>query len=732
MDIGEFLARLDGVRRSGTGWVARCPAHDDHNASLSIGTGADGRILLNCFAGCTPWEVTKAMELTLADLFFEGGSGQGVAKVKHTNNIQKPTKDFQAILQRAKPACKDHPYLLTKKVEPCPGLKQLNATLLVPVTNAKGDITGIQRISASGEKKFLAGSKVSGNFFRILGDEAGGIFVCEGFATGLTIRKSTGGTIYVAFSAGNLKSVAQVVREKHPEAEITICADNDQWTEGNPGLAAAREAAWAVDGQLAVPRFKNTDTRPTDFNDLAILEGANAVVKNLAETVRNPKPKTQKKKDAVEKAIEELNSKHAVVMVGGRCCILNEIADPIHGRPDITLSTVADFKTRYANRKIPVEKERNGEIVTEPAPVAKLWIENKHRRTYENGLVFEPSRKEISGAYNLFRGLAVKPDAKGRCEKYLCHIHDVIARRNEELFKYVVEWMAWKVQHLGKRRSEVALVLRGPRGAGKGCFVQGFGRIFGKHFIHVTNQNHVVGRFNSALKDALLVYVDEGFWAGDKQAEGVLKGLITEDVVNIELKGKDLFQVRNHANFIIASNNNWVVPAGPLERRFCVIDVSGEKVGNRQYFKAIFDEMSNDGVGALLHLLQNYDLTGFDPNNFPKTDALVDQVLRTMGTVGKFWVEALTDGDGEIFGEWIPTDELYNRYIEFCETVKNRHPLTNKVFIRELKTLWPAGVKRGRPVIGDVRKWGYEIPDLEQCRAAFEGHIGLKIDWEEK
>ena len=50
MTAGEWAA-LHG-RKTGAGWVARCPAHDDRCASLSIGTGHDGRVLLKCFAGC--------------------------------------------------------------------------------------------------------------------------------------------------------------------------------------------------------------------------------------------------------------------------------------------------------------------------------------------------------------------------------------------------------------------------------------------------------------------------------------------------------------------------------------------------------------------------------------------------------------------------------------------------------------------------------------------------------
>ena len=50
--LDEVLSRLEGARRCAGGWVACCPAHDDHTPSLSICEGSDGRVLLHCFAGC--------------------------------------------------------------------------------------------------------------------------------------------------------------------------------------------------------------------------------------------------------------------------------------------------------------------------------------------------------------------------------------------------------------------------------------------------------------------------------------------------------------------------------------------------------------------------------------------------------------------------------------------------------------------------------------------------------
>ena len=72
--IDRLLEHLDGVRRSGRGWTARCPAHNDKTPSLSIAEGDDGRVLLNCFAGCETSSVIAALGLELADLFAEDGN----------------------------------------------------------------------------------------------------------------------------------------------------------------------------------------------------------------------------------------------------------------------------------------------------------------------------------------------------------------------------------------------------------------------------------------------------------------------------------------------------------------------------------------------------------------------------------------------------------------------------------------------------------------------------------
>lgn len=68
--VDQVLELLEGVRRNGDGrWMARCPAHGDRSASLSVREGDDGRVLLNCFAGCSFVEVASALHLEPRQLF---------------------------------------------------------------------------------------------------------------------------------------------------------------------------------------------------------------------------------------------------------------------------------------------------------------------------------------------------------------------------------------------------------------------------------------------------------------------------------------------------------------------------------------------------------------------------------------------------------------------------------------------------------------------------------------
>lgn len=71
MQVEDFIARLEGVKKTARGWMAKCSGHPDKSPSMTIALGDDGRILIKCWAGCDAWQIVGALGLELSDLFPE-------------------------------------------------------------------------------------------------------------------------------------------------------------------------------------------------------------------------------------------------------------------------------------------------------------------------------------------------------------------------------------------------------------------------------------------------------------------------------------------------------------------------------------------------------------------------------------------------------------------------------------------------------------------------------------
>lgn len=160
-------------------------------------------------------------------------------------------------------------------------------------------LRAVQTIYPDGSKLFTKGFAKAACAVR-LGDVQPGhiVLVCEGYATGLTLRMAcaNGLAVYVALDAGNLQHVVPLVRQLHPQCRILICADDDWRTRdpitkklSNPGRAAAKQAAAATnDVEVVYPIF-NTTTRgdkDTDYNDLHARQGLEAVSRQIRTVVQ--------------------------------------------------------------------------------------------------------------------------------------------------------------------------------------------------------------------------------------------------------------------------------------------------------------------------------------------------------------------------------------------------------------------------------------------------------------
>jgi len=442
---------------------------------------------------------------------------------------------------------------------------------------------------------------------------------------------------------------------------------------------------------------------------------------------------------AIDPKLLELNERHAVIAdISGRCMVVSEIFDHNMGRVRISRQTFEHFSNRYLNEKIESEDGKFS------APIGRWWLHHPRRRQYES-LVFAPGQ-DIPGAYNMWRGFAVESKA-GDCSVFLDHMKNVLCKGDEEAYQYLLFWMANAVQRPAEP-GQVAVVLKGRMGTGKSFFSSTFGSLFGRHYIAVSDSKHLVGSFNAHLRDCVILFADEAFYAGDKKHEAILKTLITESSLAIESKGYDIEIQKNCTHLIMASNESWAVPVDMDDRRFFVLDVSDERMQDRSYFREMAQSMRAGGSSALLNFLQSLPLDDFDVRNRPKTAALRKEKLLSMSMEMDWWYGCLREGRvllGD--GEWPPyvlTDALQASMMRHCKIWKTYSARSSQTRLGQfLRKVLPQPLKKRR-LMGisgykdaDGRDVTVEngvallLPPLEACRKRWESEFELLEPWPE-
>ena len=227
-----------------------------------------------------------------------------------------------------------------------------------------------------------------------------------------------------------------------------------------------------------------------------------------------------------------------------------------------------------------------------------LWFCDPEIRIKERLDVFPNPALCPPDVYNLWRPFACESmlseytHHQEGLDYFLNHLK-ILAGNDECCYEFIKLWIAQMIQHPDCK--SVALWFISEQGTGKGLLMQFLANMLGKKKVfECTNPGRDIwGQFNSEMKEAFLVNLNEIGRKDFFDGEGQVKSYITDPEIVINEKGKQPYKIKSFHRWIGTTNSEEPIPTKKGDRRNVVIRCSDEKKGDLPYFKQGFDFSEN-------------------------------------------------------------------------------------------------------------------------------------------
>lgn len=574
MDAAELAGRLEG-RRSGAGWEARCPAHDDSRASLSI---ADGRecVVLHCHAGCSPEVVVGTLGLEMRDL-FRNPTSNGNGKHKPRIIAEYDYTD-------------DHGVLLFQAVRFDPK----------DFRQRRPDGFGGWTWKLDGTRRVLF--RLPQIIEAVALDQL--VHICEGEKDVLAVERAGGVATCNPGGAGKWRSeYSETLRG----ARVRIVADRDP-----PGIAHACAVAQALDGVAESVELVQAARGKDAHDHLAAGFGLEDFVR-----VEQPELPPAEKTDDVGVKLTDFYAylpMHSYIFAP-----IGELwpASSVNARipPISTGRTKKNGEEEYESASQHLDRTRAVEQMTW-APGEKQLIEG---RLLDHGGWLERNGLHC---FNLYRPANARRGVAAQAKRWVDHWQLVYPAE----FTRIIQYLAHRVQRPGEKINH-ALVLGGLQGIGKDTGLEPVKYAVGPQNFQEVAPPHLLGRFNSYVK-CVILRVSEARDLGDIDRYGLYEHLKTltaapPDVLRVDEKNIREYSVLNVCSVVITTNHvdGVYLPADDRRHYVAWSELTKEDF-TPDYWNDLYRWYGLGGREHVAAYLHELDLSGFDPKAPPpKTSA---------------------------------------------------------------------------------------------------------------
>lgn len=291
------------------------------------------------------------------------------------------------------------------------------------------------------------------------------------------------------------------------------------------------------------------------------------------------------------------------------------------------------------------------------------------------------------GTLNIYNNLLSLPVNKEtfdmkKIEKLLSHVENILVNKNTDHYNYVINWLAHIIQKPAKKTG-VSIIFYSLKGTGKGIFLNFLTKkLFGPKYSHSLNTlGKLTRKFNGKLSQKQLVHIDEAksFSESARSESEILKNIITEPTLDVELKGREVETQPNYINVIMATNNIDSIKLTPDQRRFTVFECSDKKIGDAKYFNKLEKHLTLECASHFHRFLLERDISNFNPGDFPNTKILKRMTVLSLNSMQRF----MFDERHNLAGNKYTRKEL----IDFYEYYLNENRINKKYSTQSTKVV---------------------------------------------
>lgn len=640
---------------------------------------------------------------------------------RRRNELERAARRAEKMWSKCQPITEQSacPYLVSRGIQPHRvRMGKTIDTIVVPMQDPTGRVWGLQFIGPEVRKKLKDddkqfwpyGTSQTDRFFMI-GARTDVILICEGFVTGAALHEETGLCVVMAFNAGNLRPVADVIHKKYRTAKLLICADDDFATRGNPGIAAATLAALAVGGAWVAPIFPSDEPvrvdiaaanidfeakdykqqveairrgrkKLTDFDDLRTISPPHAVSVQINAKLdelgwNRSTPALQTKQGEGGCALTPVTSTQELF---DRFAIIyghNEALFDFHERMLVSLK---DMKLACSGREI-----------------WRDWLESREKKIVRiENVGFDPTESDAQVTCNLWGGWPTTP-RDGECTELLGLLEYICSyeANSKGLYEWLIKWLAYPIQNPGAKM-RTALVVHGPQQVGKNYFFETVMGIYGEYG-QVINQDALEDKYNDCFSKKLYLIADEVVAKHEmRHVKNKLKGMISGNSIRINPKNVKSYWEKNHCNIIFLSNEIQPLMLERDDARHVVLWTPPRL--SDDFYARVKAEVDAGGQEALhYHLKHNVDLTGFDRfTPPPMTEAKRDLMDLGMDSSERFYLQWSAGKLDPVLFLPARSRQLHRFYREWCSASGYRSSAPEPQFVAEITRRFGAKKKTSR------------------------------------